>query len=525
MVFMTENPLIAVAAQMESLANENESLRESLEDVKRSLDFEDRGWKIIGANLMGDHEEGLTLDEVKEISKTIRPYLVGASLVQRASNLRRGYVWSKGIHIDVPVREDGARGRLSREQRFVSNARNIDSIFSASAHSKIERAAFTDGNLIALCYTSLDEVRTFPLSQVADIRFNPDFPDEIWAVRRAWPGDKPNTVRSEWYYTNRFTGARQASIESEGKRFSVAREVTAVFRPFNRQVGWPMGLPDAAAMLPWYEAYSEIMRYGRVVNEALAKMLYKVIAKTTKGANTAAAKIADTTIHGGTAAMADGMDLQAVSTAGKGYDFTAARPVAAMMAAAVDVPNIELLADSSAAGSSYGAAQSLTPSTINAMRFRQDEWVEFYREIFRVFGLEAPKMWFDPIQELDPYREAQRAVILWNTGVLHADEMRPLALDILDVAPLHNAPPEGVLIPNNSASLPRKDIDTDSKPGTGAQAASPDQGRGNGSGNTATNNDMRSDVLSNAMVAESILSDKIEELRELVDRIERSNNI
>lgn len=522
---MADNPLIAVAAQMESLAQENEDLRESLDQVKRSLDFEDRGWKLIGGIAHGDHEEGLTLDEVKEISQTIRPYVIGASLVQRASNLRRGYVWSKGMHVDVPARDSSARGRIPRLNAFVSNQRNVDSLFSASAHSKLERAAFTDGNVIALCYTARDEVRTFPLTQVTDIRFNPDFPDEVWAVQRTWPGDKPSEVRVRWYYTNKFIGRRQTSIESNGKRIAVESDVTAVFRSFNRQVGWPMGVPDSSAMLPWYEAYSEIMRYGRVVNEALAKMLYKVTAKTAKGASSAAAKIADTTVHGGTASMVDGMDLQAVSTAGKGYDFTAARPVAAMMAAAVDVPNIELLADSSAAGSSYGAAQSLTPSTINAMRFRQDEWVEFYTEIFRSFDIDVPGMWFDPIQDADPYREAQRAVILWGTGTIHPDEMRPHVLDLLDLTSKHDSAPDGVLTPNNLDSAQRKDIDTELPASAGAQAASPDQGRGNGSGNTATNNDMRSDTLTNSLMLDQILEGRITELREILERLESNGNV
>lgn len=512
---MTENPLIAVAAQMETLAEENELLKESLEDVKRSLAFEDRGWKLIGGVVNGDYEEGLTLDDVQDISKTLRPYLVGGSLVQRASNLRRGYIWSKGFHIDVPPRDPQRTGRPPREVRFMENQRNIDCLFSGSGHSNLERAAFTDGNLIALCYTSLDEVRVFPLSQVSDIRFNPDFPDEVWIIQRTWPGGNPSKERVEWYYTNKFIGARQKSITTAGQRVPVAENVTAVFRPFNRQVGWPMGIPDATAMLPWYEAYSEIMRYGRVVNEALAKMLYKVTAKTGKSAANAATKVAASTVHGGTASMVDGMDLQAISTAGKGYDFTAARPVAAMMAAAVDVPNIELLADSSAAGSSYGAAQSLTPSTINAMRFRQDEWMEFYAEIFRTFRLPVPKMWFDPIQEPDPYREAQRAMILWGSGTVHPDEMRSLTLDILDIPPLHDEAPEGILIPNNAMSLQRKDLDTD----TPTQAASPDQGQGNGTGGVVSNNDMRSDTLTNSLIANAMLEERIAELRELAESI------
>lgn len=512
MGFMPEStPFQAIEEQFEALRNENEDLRESLDNVRRSLAFEDRGWTLITGVLGNDHSEGLTLDEVKDISETIRPYVVGGSLMQRGANLRRGYVWAKGIHIEgvEPSKKAGAPSRL---RRFYERQVNQDNLFGASAHSEMERCAYTDGVRIALCYTALDEVRSFPLEQVSDIRFNPDFPDEIWAIQRTWPAPESGKVRKEWFYTNKFTGARQQSLTVNNERVPVAANVTAVVKRFNRQTGWPMGLPDSIAALPWYEAYSEIMRYGRVVNEALSKMLYKITTKSGKAATATSTKVKNATGHGQTAVMTDGQDLQAINTAGKGYDFTSARPVAAMMAAALDVPNIELLSDSAAAGSSYGAAQSLTPSTINAMRFRQDEWVEFFQEVFKAFGIDVPKMWFDPIQEPDPYREMQRSIIAWGTGLLHADEGRSNILDILDVAPLHDKAPEGVMLPNNTASLPRKDVDTDMN----TQAASPDQGRGNDTGgNDVGANDMRTDILSNALTQM-----RMDEMRELVERFE-----
>jgi len=504
-------PFKAIEEQFDALRIENEDLRESLDNVRRSLAFEDRGWTLISGVLGNDHSEGLTLDEVKDISETIRPYVVGGSLMQRGVNLRRGYVWAKGIHIEG-VEPSNKAGAPTRLRRFFERQVNQDNLFGASAHSEMERCAYTDGIRIVLCYTALDEVRSFPLEQVSDIRFNPDFPDEVWAIQRTWPGAEPGKVRKEWFYTNKFTGARQASITVNNERVPVAANVIAVVKRFNRQTGWPMGLPDSIAALPWYEAYSEIMRYGRVVNEALSKMLYKITTRSGKSVTSTSAKVKNATGHGQTAVMSDGQDLQAINTAGKGYDFTSARPVAAMMAAALDVPNIELLSDSAAAGSSYGAAQSLTPSTINAMRFRQDEWVEFYREVFSAFGLTPPKMWFDPIQEPDPYREMQRSIIAWGTGLLHPDEGRSNILDILDVAPLHAEAPEGVMLPNNTESLPRKDVDTDMK----VQAASPDQGRSNNSGgNDVGANDMRTDILSNAFTQM-----QVDEMRQLVERFE-----
>ena len=485
------------------MREENSDLRESLDDVRRSLAFEDRGWQLISGVMAGDHADGLTLLEVKEISETIRPYIIGASLMLRGVNLRRGYVWSRGVHIEG-TEEPKGQGRPPALRTFYEKKANQASLFSASAHSEMERSAFTDGVVIGLCYTAINEVRRIPLIEVSDLRFNPDFPDEIWAIQRTW--NDGTTTKTRWFYTNAFTGRKQTSITVDGQRHPVEANVIAVIKRFNRQSGWPMGIPDATAALPWYEAYSEIMRYGRVVNEALAKLLYKVTSPTKKANNNASAKIAAAEGHGKTAAMVEGQDIQAISTAGKGYDFTSARPVAAMMAAALDVPNIELLSDSAAAGSSYGAAQSLTPSTINAMRFRQDEWVEFFQDIFSVFRLGSPKISFDPIVEPDFYRTMQGIIL--GSQALSDVEYRRLVLDHFNIA---GDPAE---IP---PSLAIRALAGEPFPRSGTQAAAPDQGVSNGAGrDTGNSNDLRSDVLSN-----SLQEDAIRLMETLVERLER----
>lgn len=496
---MESTSLKVIAEEFDTLKSENVELRESLDEVRRSLAFEDKGWVLIGSLLSGEQLEGFTLDEVQEVSKKIRPYLVGGSLVKRGSDLHTGYNWSKGINIEG-VEKTGKAGAPSGIQTFYSNLTNWENIFSPEAHGELQRARYSDGTIFLLCDVREKTVRRVPISEISGVRVNPDFPEEIWAYQRTWtPDNTTGQPRVRWYYTNRFTGVRRQSITTAGTRVPVGEE-TIVDQRFNRQVGWPLGIPDAVAALPWYHAYSEIMRYGRVVNESLAKILYKIISKSPAGAQNAAVKIAGMGGHGNSASITEGQDVQAISTAGKGYEFTSARPVAAMMAAGLNVPNVELLSDSSAAGASYGAAATLTPSTINAMKMMQDEWISMYRSIFKFFGFTVPKMSFDAIQEPDFYRTMQGITL--GRPALTDPEYRGKVLDHLNI------------VGNANDKTPSM-IATTAATTTATQAASPDQGVSNGTGGNMNSNDLRTDTISEALKAF-----QLDELRDLVERLE-----
>jgi hypothetical protein len=287
----------------------------------------------------------------------------------------------------------------------------------------------------------------------------------------------------------------------------VADEVI-VDRRFNRQIGWPLGIPDAVAAMPWIAAYEEIMQYGRVVNESLAKILYKVISKTKAGATTAAVKVSGIGGHGTTASMLEGQDVSAVSTAGKGYDFITARPVAAMAAAALNVPNIEFLSDSSAAGSSYGAAQSLSPATKNAMRLMQSQWIELYQEILALLNISTPRIWFESLDDADLYREMQATTL--GAVALEDEEYRGKVLDLLN-------------IPGDPAKIPDILKFRTAAADPAAQQAAPDQGSSNGTGGGGQGaNDQRSDTIE-ALRRQMADEDILRRWESVVERLEASS--
>lgn len=510
----SEADIQRLTEQLAAVAGENEVLREDMTRVMAQLAFEDAGWLNIFRLASGERIEGLTLADVKDASEKIRPYTAGTGLIKRGSDLRTGYIWSKGVHIAGTERSAGA-GRPSTLSAFYRNPVNQASLFSTAAQGELERTAYSDGNVFLLADRGRKTVRRIPITEITDLAVNPDHPEEIWRVQRTWnPDPNSTTNRVRWYYTNAYTGPRQQSITTGGQKVEVAPE-TMIFHGFNRQVGWPLGIPDALASMPHYYAYRELVGKGRTVAEGMASIIFKMTnAKSAAGAKNTAVKFNSMAGKSGQAAsMVEGQDINVLSSAGKGYDFASLRPIAAEIAAPLNVSVVELLADSSAAGSSYGAAQTLTPSTINAMRMRQDEWKALYYEVFQFFGLNVAEIDFPPIPDTDIYRGIQSLSLAWATGLIHGDEIRPEYLTALKIPSLHGSPPEGVLLPNNEASLARQDIDSDAIP---KQAAAPDQGRSSAAGtNPGVGNDLRRDVLSNTLAAM-----RIDEMTALVERFE-----
>lgn len=481
------------------------ALQESLGDALLSVQIEDRFWLRLGGILTGDSDEGFDLDELQEVSTRIRKHIAVSGLIKHGVDLHTGYVSAKGINIDGTQATSGA-GRPSNLRSFFARRVNQESLFSASARAEIQKARYADGVILPLCDIRKGEVRLIPLSEITNLKVNPDFPSEIWAWQRTWtpnPRAAEPKTRVEWIYSSRYTGPKQVSYQTDGKRIPVAQSQVIADMKFNGQTGWALGVPDATSALPWYQAYVEFIQGGREVSASLSRILYKITSKTTSGAANAAARVPQIR-HGG-AALAEGNDIAAVSTAGKGYDFKSGDSLAAMMALSLNVPLSELLMNAQSGGN-YASSASLTPAALNAVRIMQQELADLYLEVFRVFSLGSPRIWFDPIQDQDPYRTAQQLKLL--ADALSNEEYRGSALDLLN-------------IPGNPTDIPDLLKMRGQMQQTGVQAASPDQGISNGTGgqDSGERNDLRSDS-----VSEALKSMQIEEIRELVERFESVAN-
>lgn len=504
---MTDNTITeaisrAISDAIDPLMAENQELRESNAQVKAMFDYQDRGWQLLLGLAGGDTEYGLDLDDVKLIAEKAGTQVAAGALPKRAADLHFGFIFGNGFEIDGVEREKGATGRPKGEVAFYENGINQESIFSGAATHELQYARFTTGNVIVLCDKSKKQVRRLPFVEVEDVMVNPDFSEEIWAYLRKWQQQKPNgesETKQSWIYTNRYVGKKQKSISVAGKPIPVMQNTIAVDLRSNRQVGYTFGIPDAAAGLHHSAAYGEVMRYGQIVNESLAKVVYQVVQKTQKGASKVGVRMGQGGA-GQTAVVGEGQSIELVNKAQASFNFAAARPIAAMAATAWNVSVVDLLSDSSAAGSSYGAGNLLTAGMQNVMNGVRAEWTQFYQDVFAVMGFDRPKISWPPMEKPDSYRLAQE-LALYSPN-LFDEEVRAITLDRLDITgDSSNIPP----------SLSARNTVT-------KQAASPDQGQSNGTGgqDSAQKSDQRSDTIGENLRHEMALEGLITQFQSLI---------
>lgn len=515
-----------IESQIAAYSGENEILREELDSVRAMMSYDEIGWTAI-SGITGEGSPGLSLRTLKDSSKQIREYAVGNPLIKRGLNLRYSYVWSKGVHIPGVNEETGKRGRPSNLEKFYRHPVNQDSFFADSAHQAMEFAAGTDGCFLLLGEEATKVVRPIPVSEIAGVYVNPEFSGEIWAVLREWnPNPNNSDTRRRWYYSDQFTGTKKGSIADEtGKSVPVDAKHTLIDFWANRQVGWAYGVPDALAAMGYVRQYTELMMNGKTMTDALARFASKVKVGSKAGANNVGVKLGNGGA-GQAAVIGEGNEMDIFSAAGKTYDFNGIRPVASLVATAMEVSIVHLLSDPGAGGSSYGAASNLDLPTKRAMVARQNAWRAFIERVIKWGAGEELNVSFPSLDDPDPYREAQVVALAWNSGTVHADEVRPRFLEVANLVSHNGKSPEGVLIPNNENSLARRDIDADGS-GAAQTTASPDQGQSGDISGTAADstikNDERTDNIGEAINRMANM-EMIEKMESLVERMEAAAN-
>lgn len=481
-------PLQELERIVSELSDDNGELRESLASVSQMLAYEDRGWtKIIGAV----DDEGIDLDELKEASAKIREMIVTNPTIKQGANLRSTYVWSKGVRLGG---FQTGRGRTN-VQNLIDQPVNQANVFGAEAQEALERAAFSEGNIILLGDNRTKELRAIPLTEISDVLRNPNFSSEVWAYRRTWvdySGTQP-VPRVKWYYTDTYTGPKGQSKTYNGKREQFDNSYTIINQHFNTQIGWAWGVPDALPVIAYARLYRDSVLNGYRVSEAMAAILFKATAKSKAGVQDTGLKLSQARGAGNTAVMSDGNDMNALSTSGKAYDYSALTPLAALVSAGLGISTTALTTNAADAGGSYGSAASLDLPTRLTMESRQSVWKSFYVRVLKWMGVQNPTVEFESLLEGQDLLRAMQAVqLLWNSGLYSPTEAKEKFEAIQGVSSGNVPDPyRNVLVPNNKDSVARSDIDTD-VPGTASSGNG--QGQSTGTGDIPTGSDTRDTI-------------------------------
>lgn len=374
-----------------------EHLRESLADVQ--LAYEDVGWQRIG--VWGD--QTFTEAGLKHISRLCRTMAVVNPLIRRGLSLRTAYVWGGGVQIQARAtgEEDGEQDVNAVVQDFLDDRTNLKVLTGAAARERNERALGTDGNLFLALPTNPRtgrvQVRRLPYEEIAEPICNPEDATEVWFYPRTYSLPGSGTIRTVYYpdidYRPRGTRTVRIHDHAYGERTLSAGDIAwdspVIHLKVNDLDGWDFGIGDAFAGIAWARAYKDFLEDWAKLVKSLSRFAWRLTADKRSKAQAAAATArtaatADETTGqtpvGGIGTFGPGQSLEAIPKSGATIDSESGKPLAAMVASALDVPVTMLLADPGQTGA-RAVAETLDRPTELMAGMRREVWGDFYRQL------------------------------------------------------------------------------------------------------------------------------------------------
>lgn len=494
-----ENTAIGMEKSLSDALERSMSQNKRMEEHLAQMDLmmENQGWLETGSF----EDDGPDLDQIKESSKQIRNLMALNAHIKRGFTLRCNSIWEGGIQYKgIPGKRKGPGINV---QERIDKPINQEYFFGPNARTQREGALFADSQVTYLGDDSDYTISVLDLREITAEYRNPDKPSEVWAYRRSWTPIDPNTgvpgeQRNEWYFRNLFWDRRVDTITANGQSQPVHPTRRVFGRPVNSLHGWAYGIADALPAVPWVRQYREMTLAGVTVAKAMAQIWAQVKVNSKNGGDNASVRLGGVSQNGYGQTAVTGSELQPLSTAGQGYDFSKAREILAIAATAMEVSTIALSSNSADAGSSYGAAATLSRPESLAIEARRQYHIELDKEVLTWMGAPDAEVWFKPLADwTELYREIQAIALLLNSGTYEGEDIKALFEQALGRLGLDTSVPDGFLLPNNEKSLALKTIDTDGLSAAGS-TPSANQGVANGTGGAGSTaaNDVRSDTIS-----------------------------
>jgi len=451
-----------------------DAVAESFADLERQLS--DPEWIRLSAQF----EQEFTPEGLRQIRAICRIYAVKNPLVRRGLSLKSAYVWARGV--EITARANGKRRREQDVQAvveaFLSDGGNQRAFTGGAARDRLERCLGTDGELFPTLFTRPTtgevQVRVVGADEIAEIICNPQDRSEPWYYRRLWvqrtltPDGQTVDQQMEQFHPH--VDYRPKSKPKTFGQIKVAWDAPMLHVKVNDLEGWQRGVPDAYAAIDWAMAYKVFLEDWARLVKSLSRFAWRMTAKgsTRQQAKTrlAAAPPRDAAGNyndvGATAITPPDQMFEAIPKSGATVDSDSGKPLAAMIAAALDVPLTMLLADPGQTGA-RAVAETLDKPFELANSQRRDLWTSVYRRILDyavaeavrapdgplkgtivvdVYGRETVKLAgaTDPTVDVDwPKLDADmdtvvRAVVAASTtGTLPPDQIARLLLTALGV--------------------------------------------------------------------------------------------
>lgn len=396
-----------IEAAMESAARAFSDTADAL--TRASLMKEDVGWY----DPSGRASDLVPLSVIKEHSIRSRRLATYNTIVKRGINIRNAYMWT-----DVPEPRKIAKRAKERLE---------PALLGREARVRDEAAFNTDGMVIYRVSPG-GNVAPVPITRVQGIARAEDALEEadIHALLiTPVPLEDPSRATlpdPEWVILD---GKPRVAVVDQGG-YKTNKTDVLVVACVNRLAGEQWGKPDLMGAVYWAQAYKEYLEAGHVLAKALARVAFKVKSTTTAQQQAVIDKMSTLQGTGATASLGADQDLLAVSKAGAGIEFSAGTPLAAMVAAALDVPLSVLLTDGSAGGR-QGAETALEEPTFKALELRRQVHKDLVRRVLRAAGFKT-EVDLAPLSNDLIQRWGQVVTLGLQNGILHRVEARELFL-------------------------------------------------------------------------------------------------
>lgn len=456
-----------LSRQVSYMAEDNEMLRESLHEL--ALAMEDRNWTLLSG--IDDHDQ-IPLEALKSSATKNRDLAAINPLIKRAISVRTSYVWGEGVTFSGGKQEK----LLTDNKKF----------FSLKSCTELERTLDTDGNLFLLLEKKgrSGKIVRVPFKQITGFVTDPDDAEQVWFWQRSYTrveqkegNANPETTEVvEWYPADDYEGDwKPTSIGDKPVIYGKA----ILSDGTNMQVGWSLGIADVTAVAFWAKAYKESLENAHTLSKALARIAWTITSKSPTATRDIATKVAappsidprtgQYNNAGASVALGDGQSLQAVNKSGSGVNFAAGAPLAAMVAAGMDLTLPMITADPTNANRS--ASETLDEPTIKGFIARRKFFEGFFERLFAFFGQEKTIMW-PKIQKDAPHRVMQSMGLADAAGALYDEEVRQVAVEVLGI---ENAKAG---VPERRTVMTERFIEGDQEPeANGSAAAASGQGK------------------------------------------------
>ena len=430
-------------ANLDEFFTDQQALQESYSQMAASmLNIEDEGWTKLGIHF--DDTDAFTLTQLHLLSKALIERTDGNPLLKRGLGLRTSYIFGRGLEI----------GNLSsqRIRNLIDDPQNQAALFSAEAMAINERSNFTSGQMFILGDNSSKKLQRIPFNEITGWVTNPDDAETIYFIRRSWSRkaiDGNALEVHEWYPVDTYTGPRTTRvIQNQPVNYN------KTMFPFmvNKRAGNVWGVPDCFSAYPWAYAYNEYLKDGSRILKSLSMFAWQLKSKSKAGATSAAATIATPSTAGSTAILGADMELSALPRTSNSVDLGNGKPLAAMVASALEVSVVALLSDPGTSGA-YGVAQTLDMPTTKAMQSRQKLWENYLKRVLLFFGEKKADIKWPKMENESSYRQLQSLALANESGAIWPDEYRNAVLDELDVAAIRSGVP-GAQQSGSGSSVP-----------------------------------------------------------------------